>query len=300
MGGHCGKKRCMKSTRILFLCCCLLCLSVVCHAEEEIEPTPAEHYRTEGVTIALPTEWSPYSFTDASEERAGYCLEIWRLWAESTGVAVRFVFVDASDSLEGVKAGEIDILGGMLHADELDEDVAFSDALHSSRVVLAIREGGAVDCSNALAAGAVAVAQGSAADEFLTRFQPGTRRVECADLQRAVDGFLAGKADALVAAYPQLAKLGREMGVMGDLSICRTLFYREVYAGVQKEQIELLELVNDGLNEMPQEKLTAIEARWFVPSEDPKQDWLPSVIPAVIAAIGVLAVVIIWARRRRR
>lgn len=277
----------------------LLLVASVCHAEETIEPTPAEYYREEGVTIVLPTEWKPYSYRDVSGEQLGYLVDLWRKWSEKSGVAIRFVVKDWSGTLESMKSGEADIHSGLYFSEERSEFLDFSDAIQSNSAILAVRDDSPVDCSTALHRGSVGVVEDAFSDGYVGRHYPEVERVRFPNSTIAVEAFIDGEADAIVVSSTPLVLVSRERGVSDNVSICRTLFYRDTHAGVQKGETELLTLINDGMNEITGEELKAIHDRWFVPVEESEKQWLKAILPAVVVLLLIAGSVVFLVSRRR-
>jgi len=279
-------------------------VAAVGHAQEpeqvdvEKEPKSEEHYRTEGVTVMLPADWKPFSYLNESGERDGFLLDLWAKWAEKNNIDVRLEFSNASEALESLKNGEVDILGGVAYSGDQSEVMNYSDALHSASSFLAIKEKGPIDCSNALSKGNIGFVGDANVVRLVDGKYPETKRTFFPDEKSAIAAFLGGRVDGVGVGYAYLLRDGQGQGKSDELTICRTLFYEEVYAGTQKVETELLELINEGLSEIPAEELKQIEDQWFISAEVPKVDWKKAVLPAAGALIFVLLAVIMWQRRR--
>lgn len=290
----------MKIYQGVLVLCCFILVASLCHAsEEEPEPTEASVYREKGVTVILPEMWEPYCFADESGERTGYLVQMWRAWSEQSGIDVRFEFMDQAGALERLEAGTADILGGMYALNTQPEFLVYTDAVRSSSSVLVIRDDGPVDCANSLWEGPVGVIDEKDTLRSAKAKYSEAELVMFPDAQQAVEAFLAGKLDALVIGYPRLAEIGGKLGVMDDLTICRTLLWHDVYGAVQAHETELLELVNEGLSNVPSERLKQIESRWFLTAEMPSPDWLSASLPAAVMFVVILGIVVLWIRRRR-
>lgn len=276
--------------------------AVVCFAENEVKPKSAEHYKKEGVVIVAPVQWRPFAFLSQDGNYVGYAVDFWDKWSSKTGVAVKYVHKDWPDTLQTMKNGEADIHIGLYYTDERAEYMEFSDSLYSATSVLAIRDDSPVDCSNALSHGLVGVVKDSYTAKYVATNYPEAKTKPYLNSKDISLAFLNGEVDAVVTAYPPFVLQVREQEAMNRLTICRTVFYREAYAGVQKGQTELLKLVNAGVAEMTPSELNNMEAKWFAPSEDPELRWLPAILPAVMAFLFVVAAVMYWvgARRRRK
>lgn len=277
--------------------CLILAASPARAQEEEFEPTKADVYREQGVTIVLPEQWEPFSFVDEQGNRAGYLVEVWQAWAKHNGIDVRYEYRDAPGALESMASNATDIHGGF-HFDGQDEVLDLADAVHSQTSLLVIREDGEFDCGNVMSGGSVGMADYANAIQMAEAMYPGVKFVVYSDAKTAIMALVNGEVDGLSVGYPSLAQLDEEIPILDKLDICRTLFFHEVYVGVQKGQIELLELVNDGMNAIPAEEMQQITERWFLTAERPKLDWKEAVRPAAIAFLIIVGIVVLWLRKR--
>jgi ABC-type amino acid transport substrate-binding protein len=275
-----------------------LLVATVCGAEEDIEPKSAAHYLDAGVTIVAPVQWKPFAFEGVGGQNVGYAIDFWKKWSEKSGVPIRFIFMDWPETLEAMKNGEADIHCAVYYSDERTDYMEFSDSIYTGKSVLAIIADGPVDCSNALHAGRVGVVKNSYTAEYVAANYPDVKTKSFPHSKAITEALLEGEVEAVVTAYPPLVVQVREKGALESLNICRTIFYLDAYAGVQKGQTELLQLVNDGVAMITASELKTIESRWFIPAEEPELDWLPAVLPAVMVLLGVAVAVVFWASRR--
>lgn len=268
------------------------------HAEEAETPSvkTLEDYRRDGITVVGSNQWKPFTFADETGKFTGLLVEMWRAWEVKTGIPVRLVFHNWPDAMDSFKSGSADVLSGLYYSDERSEFMDFSEPLHSTSVVLAIRDDADIDCSNALSDGLIGlIEQGYTHDFFNINFPEG-KSVLYPGAKAVVDGFLAGEMEGLIINHPTLVMEAGERGQLDGVSICRTLFYKVVFAGVQKDNPVLLELVNDGFSQISQEELEVIKGHWFVPTER-EYRWMGAVLPAVIVVVLIGGFVILWVRR---
>jgi len=268
-------------------------------AEEEIEPKAIEQYRADGVTILLPDDLPPFSFINGQGERDGYLPQLWQAWTEEAGIPCRIEYVGEADGLERMENKEADIFGGVYQTGARDKFMDFSGALHSSRSVLAVLENGPVDCSNALYEAPVALVGTAHFQSGFGGKYPSTKTVVLADADLAVDALLSGTAGSAAMEYTPLAEAARKRDAEGRLTICRTVYYDEIYAGVQEGETELLTFVEDTMTAIPADRREAIKARWFVEEEKRPIPWEAATVPAAIVFILIVGAVTVWHRRRR-
>lgn len=269
------------------------------HAEEEFEPKPPGYYLEHGVTIVLPTNWKPFSFVNETGEHVGYLPDLWKAWAARAELPHTIKFQDTAEALETMQNREADVFGGLYFSDEREEYLDFADSLYSATTVLGVMDSGSVDCSNAMSRGVIAVVDGSRfAQAFSGKYPEGTAKGYF-DAQSAVVAFLDGNVDGVAVEYTPLIKAVREQGKADRLEICRTVYYDEIYAAVQKDEEELLKLVNEAFDAIAPEEWAQIEARWFEKEERRKIAWKDVTTPAGVTLFFILGVVYLWLRRRR-
>ena len=296
----------IRKTLVCLLVCLLLTASfahaedsVVEDVETEFEPKTEEQYATDGITIVLPTDWKPFSFLNEKGERTGYLVEIWNAWIAHSKIPSQILYAESSDGLESLKNKEVDVLGGLRHESALNEVIDFSGSLHSTTTILAIRDDSSVDCSNALYEVGVGVVDGSRAHAAFGGKYPQSTAIPFPDAHSAAISLLDGTIEAVAVEYTPLIKVARERGEADGLTICRTVHYDEIYAGIQKDEEHLLALVNDGFEAIPADEWAQIKGRWFEKQEARKLDWTGEIVPVAAAFIFVLLAVYLWLKRRR-
>lgn len=280
----------------------ILCLTLPAFAQDGDNatdvPTPKtmEKYREDGLTVVLPAEWGKFSRMDESGKQTGFLVDMWTAWSEQSGVDIRLKYLTPDEAITAVRDSEADVVGGLYFSDEVEGVLDASEPLHSSSAVLLLGDEAGVDCANALVEGRIAVVADSYAESLL-RSRAGLEGVPFPGVSEAVTGFLTGETDGLVIGYPDFVQVTGSSELPDGVSLCRTLYYRAVSAGVRAENAELLELVNDGFSEISQEQLEAIQGRWFFMAE-PSPRWMGPVLPAVAAFAVILVCVFLWLRKR--
>lgn len=295
MGNHGFMKVAM-----LALAICFLGMPPMAHAEEaEFEPTPADRYREEGVTIVLPADWPPFSFENAAGERDGYLPQIWHAWGDHSGLDYRLVYIDDAQGVAAIKEREADIHGGLRHSLAREEVMDFAESLHSTTTILAIRDNSPVDCSNALYDTPVGIVDGSPAQKAFGGKYPETETAPFPDAESAATALFEGTIHAVAVPYTPLIRAARERGQSNTLDVCRSVHFDEIYAAVQKDDEELLTLVTDGFTAIPQPEWERIRGQWFEKRESRTIDWQGQVVPALAVFAFMVVIVVLWVRRKR-
>lgn len=285
---------------------CLLTMPPVAladNAEDEQEFTPEQYeagleaYRLSGVSIALTDDFEPFSFVDKNGAPAGLAVDIWRLWGEKIGIPIRFAVMDSSESLEAMKRGEADFHGGLYHAAEREEFFDFSRSYYDSAVVLALSDKSDYDCYNVREEGELAVVDKSYTHEWALSRLEEARIITCQTMSQVARAVVQGDVDAAVADYSSLVEQVGGVDQLNGLSICRTLFFKRMYAGVRKGDSILLQIVNEGLGQISVEEMEELKKPWVVVVER-SLPWQWAVMPAAIAIVLLFVAVGLWLRRK--
>ena len=64
------------------------------------------------ITVAVGRDYAPFYFRDPQGRADGWLVDIWRLWAQKTGIEVKFVMAPFSETLTMTKEGKVDVQGG--------------------------------------------------------------------------------------------------------------------------------------------------------------------------------------------
>jgi len=70
-------------------------------------------YNQRAIKIAVNKASFPYHFKNDKSQAAGIMVDFWRLWAKKQNVAVEFVIVDWSETIQHVKNRSLDIHAGL-------------------------------------------------------------------------------------------------------------------------------------------------------------------------------------------
>lgn len=242
----------------------LLALSLLAPAQGVCAPP-------DQVTIAIYRYGAPFTLVDPLGEPAGLVVQMWRLWSEATGVAVRFLPTSWADSLEAVEDGRADIHSGLFRTDERAAWMAFSEAIHEveTAVYVKVDSGVSADDLGTLGGRPVGTIGGSQQLAWLAEHYPELDAVAFPNTYSAFVALLAGDLDAVVDEAPAAAAAIARLGLPGSFTRSAAPLYTETLrAGVRAGRHELLHLINEGFRSLPRDRLAALEALWLPNPED--------------------------------
>ncbi|MEW5735128.1 MAG: transporter substrate-binding domain-containing protein [Thermodesulfobacteriota bacterium] len=227
-------------------------------------------YRAKGpesaiLRISCDRNFAPFTYVDAAGKPAGMLVDIWSLWVERTGQAVRFVFSDWDGSVQALKDGSAEIHSGLFKNESRAKWMDFSTPVYQSGIAVFVPDtpGGPKSLEDlrgkkagALDGGAPLDYLKGAAPETTVQGYRGYREM----IGDASSGKIAAFADEEVGGWTALAELGLSERFT---TIPGAYVPRQFFAAVRKGNDRILMLVNQGLSQIRPEELAAIEALWI-------------------------------------
>jgi len=190
-------------------------------------------------------------------------VDIWRLWADKRKASLRFMPAPLSRCLEMVKNGEADLVIGLFRSKERAAFLDFSAPLiHNVDTNLYVKESLNVAAVEALGGIPVGVIQTDFAEAFLRerypvlklRTFPGSMDI----IATAVDGGLT----AFVLDFQNATYLLSQRNALTTFKPVARLYTRTLRAGVRKGDVQLINLINQGLKQISRSERENIYTRY--------------------------------------
>ncbi len=249
------------------------------------------NYHETGVVITASPFWKPYSFEGADGELEGFLVQFWEKWSEKTGVPVTFQAAPWKDTIDLVIQGHADIQSGLLSTEERDKFFIYSSPIfHSSAVTVVAGNVTCDDGSSFLKWGGVA---GTGEVEMVRKQYPDASWLLYENSHETIRALESGVIDAAVLDWSNVILVGREL----ELTICKTVYKRDLHGATLKGRPELLQLMNEGLAQISESERRFLVNRWFIGHES-ETDWSDSVTPVVVIILLSFGIWI-WSFRRR-
>lgn len=214
------------------------------------------------IIISLPRENEPYSFVSMFGEPSGLLVDIWRLWGEKVGRDVKFRMGEWPDLLTDVRSGQSQIHGGLFRSATRSLLLDFGPALFPSRGVIIMAPGANADLDSTPAP-VIATLKGTILETHLRTRYPTLRLLSLAsfkDMIMAVGGGLAqGVAGPLLPLISAIDRLGLNEKFSTEPF---PLLEDTLRPGVRKGDMGTLELVEQGMAQIPRAELIALEEYW--------------------------------------
>jgi ABC-type amino acid transport substrate-binding protein len=232
---------------ILLLCC----FTSPLFAQTELLPTSDFKNDTQStLTIAM---------------TAGLFVDIWRLWAEKTGRKIVFRLTSWAETMKALKLGEVDIHSGLFEAQNRAAWIRFSQPIYGVgiRIFFPLKRGNILTLRE-LVGKKVGVTRGSHVEGYVRERYPEVDVVAFRSVKEAIYATREGAIAAFVGVDPVISGILVRLGLQGEFdSAPEALYKRTFHAGVLRENVELLNVIDKGFNAISTNEVAKIEARWI-------------------------------------
>ncbi len=221
--------------------------------------------KSDTIKIALYNSGQPLFWADENGRPLGVFVDIWKLWAKKTGKKIRFITSNWPKTLENLKKGEADIHAGLFKTDERAQWMDFSDSIYGLNVGLYVRSADSPQPTmETLKGRKIGIIRNSVQETFVKNKHPDVIPVLFDKAVDAIEATANGEVDAFFAAPVRMANRLESMGYSQRLRPTGEILYSgQFYAAVRKDDLDLLDTINSGLQEMTVEELAQIEERWL-------------------------------------
>ena len=238
----------------------LLLLVAFCHSKARA----AAPETSTGVTIrvVMDNNYPPYSFLDSNGVIQGILVDQWRLWQEKTGIRVKLLAMDWKDALQGMKAGDYDVIDSTFITRERLDWLDFGKPYARIEVSAFFNnELSGITDIDSLKGFIIAVKEGDAAVDLLHShgidnlvFFKGYEAIIQAAKEHKVNVFVIDKPPALYFLY--------KYGMQKQYNVSLPFNVGEFHRAVRKGNTALLKEIESGFALMSSEKVQQIENKW--------------------------------------
>lgn len=242
--------------RIFLLLALLASAAPVCAA-----PMPS---RT--LTIAVGTDSVPYYYLNNENLPQGFLVDLWRLWANKTGIKIRFAPVDFAESLAMVRDGKAQVHAGCFRSPARQKYLDFvTPVCQVATTFFVHRNVYGIENLRDLRGLRIGVIKGDYALEYLEAMLPGASLDVYANNKTLFDAVEKGD----VLAFVKDAAIGLAILSQRNLlrnfryDLQRPLYSKPWYAAVKKGATGLPDLIRRGFAKITPEERAELELRWM-------------------------------------
>lgn len=216
--------------------------------------------------IACSAGSAPFHFRDDRGQPAGMFVDLWRLWAEKTGIPVEFRIASWDDSLRLVREGEADIHAGVFYSQERDAFLDYADRLYESEThIFYHRSVSQVTTLQDLSGFRIGVIAGDLAVAYLREHLPQATLAIYPDNRDLFDAAERGDIRVFIKDTPIALHHLMRRGLLPQFEYHAPspLYSNHFRAAVGEGNGELLNRVNDGLRRISPKEKAAVVRRWM-------------------------------------
>ncbi len=217
-------------------------------------------------SVAYCIDCAPFQFKDRNNQPAGYLIDLWHLWAQNTGLSVKFIPASWNDTLSFVRTGKADAHAGLFYNKQRDTYLDYGPALHKTEThVFFHRSITPTIDDRDLTAYRVGAIRGDYVEGYLKARVPNGLITGFANFDELISAAKGRELKVFAADTPTALYHLEQAGIRGEfVHVIDNPLYTNNWAPAVKEgNRTALELVNEGMKAIQPEERERISERWF-------------------------------------
>ncbi|WP_457788108.1 bifunctional diguanylate cyclase/phosphodiesterase [Pseudomonas sp. PL-6] len=252
--------------------------------------------------LGVDASWPPFEFRDDQGQYQGLAADYVRLIESRLGVRLQPVEPSSwSEVLAQARAGEIDLLPGIMSTPERQTYLAFTRPYLDFPIVILARNGGPqprhMDDLYGLK---VAVVANYAPHELLRQRHPDLNLQPLPSVAAALQALATGQADALVGDLASSVWSLRQLKLDGLFISGETPYRYQLAMATPRDQPVLIGILDKLFAELSPSEIAVLQAPWVGGVLDRRSIWREVLLYGLPALLGLLAVIAIILRINRR
>lgn len=236
--------------------------------------------------VVIDNNYPPFSFLDEDGNLQGILIDRWRLWEKKTGIKVEITGMDWGQALQRMQSGEFDVIDTIFETDSRKLFYDFSEPYQNIDVPIYFnnRISGIVDV-NSLKGFSVAVKSNDAAVEYLHDHGI-DNLVEYESYEAILKAAANNEVVVFVVDKPPADYYLYLNGIENKFNNTQPLYSGEFHRAVLKGNFVLLQIVENGFDQISKAEYKAIDQKWYGTSAVTDEVW------RIIQTIGLIALVV--------
>jgi PAS domain S-box-containing protein len=251
--------------------------------------------QTRTIRVAADRNYPPYSFIEQGKPN-GFDIEILQAIAQAQGLELQIEMLSWNDARQKLESGEVDLIAGMSYSDERSKIYDFTIATTQISFDIFTRRGSPIHSIADLQDKTIIVQQGGLMQEWLAQQTFPHKLLLVQDMPQALEALSIGQGDCALLNKNQALYLTEKYGTVKVVPVGLSLSPQDYAIAVKKGNIELLTILNEGLNIIRNNgEYHRIHEKWFGIYERSsfwKSNWY--LFASLGAVIILLAVFILW------
>jgi len=261
---------------------------------------PSSLLAAQKLKVSCSKDYYPYSFVNEDGQLEGVLIDFWNLWGKKNDTEIQFIKDGLVSSIQLVASGKADIVCGLFHSEERVKHLLFSDTILKMEIVLLVSKTNTSKNLNELDVPIVFV-KGDYALFAFAKDYPNKTIIVKESYKDLIDSIVKQEVGAYVYDYPQARYKMKSFDVPKGYKKLQVLYSERLRAAVKRDNGELLEKINNGINKITDDEARAIANKWEIYKED-RTDlfiWF-SIFGLLFMTIGGLTIYVIRLRSKTR
>jgi ABC-type amino acid transport substrate-binding protein len=255
------------------------------------------------IRVGIDNGWPPVEYADEEGNHRGIAADFLSLLSERLGFQTE-VITDRlwSQVLDGAKNGEIDFICCLVETPERLEYLSYTRPYYDAPSGVFMQQSASeIVRLRDLVGRRVAVVEGYAEQEMLTRDYPELQLVPVSNAETGMRRVSTGKVDAFVEAEAIGTYLIREKRIGNVKLALSTSYSYHLAMGVRKDLLPLVAILDKGIRTITQEERDEIHDRWVVAGPGSAFGRISGLVGFALAGLAiVITATLMWRRRVRR
>ena len=253
---------------VVFCCSAQLLSEEQTQEQSNILTVVTPENTAEPITFIAIVKNHPFSIYHPNGTPTGLLVEFWELWSKVNGIPIKIEMKTVLESIAAIKTkGQVHT--GLFNVPSRKKWADFSQAIHNIKSgVWGIKNTAKELKLSDMSGKKIAVLKGSFHQKYLEENYPEIIVVPY-NYGQSLNQLLSDEIQAVFSENPSTSSLIARLGYTGLIALTEEeVFSHNVYATLAKGQSELLELINRGIDNIPVNKIIALEKKWL-PTEKP-------------------------------
>ncbi len=240
--------------------------SVVKAAEPKSNDTETKKIKETPLKISILSNNSLYSYQLPNGRIAGFYVEFWELWSQTTHRKIEFIAGDYNQNIHAMTSGTVDFHSGLFATKNRDKWANYSvpfdrvdtSLFHLKKQSKSIKS--ILDAKDLK----IAIQPFSSQIDILPKKYPEINFVSVDTYDELIEKLMDGELDAIIGETYTLQSSFRSIGAQELVAKApEPVTSNSVYALIPKGNPKLVKLINQGIINIPTEKLINLAKKWL-------------------------------------
>ena len=220
--------------------------------------------QSDAITIVATENSLPFSFSLPDGTPTGLYVEFWELWSATNKIPIDIVLTPFDTGLQRVKNKNM-VHAGLFKSKQREQWADFSLPIHNVKTGVIYNGSFAVTTKlRDVPSAKIATQHSSFQETFLKENFPESNIVSYDNLETGITKLLDNEVQAVVGELPNIYAHLAKMGLSGVFTVSEeSLITNDVFGLIAKGQPRLLSLINRGIENIPINKIIALEKKWL-------------------------------------